>query len=117
MCDGKNEDGESGGTQDGQGTPPTLTPTTRLQRTSIDTQNSYMSLEEPHVGPDMEGYSEPSLSEFDSVEGLNNGYKLVSNGEIWLLFDDEGEFIREFGNREDAVKEAYRLKPLPRLGM
>lgn len=118
MCEDKNEDDESGGTQGGQGTPPTSMPSNRPQRIQTDIPPSRDPPEGRKVNPDQsEEYSEPTLGEFDSYEELGNGYKLVSDGERWLLFDDEDQFIGEFEDREEAENEAYRRKPLPRFGI
>lgn len=118
MCNDENEDDESGGNQGSQGTPPTLTPTKRPQRIQTGTSRSDEPPEKREISPyQFEEDSKPSLNEFDSFEELGNGYKLVSDGEKWLLFDDSGQFIGEYDTREEAEEEAQRRKPWPRYGI
>lgn len=118
MCGDRDEDRESGGTQDGEGTPPTFTPIYRPQQFQKNTPRANEPPDEIKENPgELEEYSEPCLSDFDSIEELDNGYKLVTDGDTWLLFDDDGKFIQRFGNREAAEKRAYTLKPPPSYGM
>lgn len=109
MCDDNDEGDEGSGDQSGQGTPPTLSPPANAQRNPTTAHRSAPLPEEP--AEPTGDFQHPHLRELD------NGYKVVWDGERWLLFDDEGFFIGYYQSAEDARDEAYRRKPLGRFGM
>ncbi|WP_322517154.1 hypothetical protein SR870_06245 [Rhodopseudomonas palustris] len=113
MCDENNQDDEGSGDQSGQGTPPTLRPPSSSRRDPKAGHRGTLPTEEQTDRP-----AEPT-GDFQRprLRQLENGYAMVWDGEQWLLFDDEGDFVGCFHDAADAMNEAYRRKPWGRFGM